>query len=97
MLRCLVLVLCCLTGCATNEPTQAETRVREIQNSSPELYRLELELILNLWLHTKREENRLQTYVERKDISPRERDAAHVLLSVVQRQAQETWMTLFKD
>ena len=58
---------------------------------------LELDLLLNLWLHMKDEERRLQTLIDDPKTPDEKRNAAKVLLPHVKEQAQETLTAMFRD
>lgn len=90
-------------GCATSTPTPATSHAttERVSAASPaattEIVALEFELLLNLWLHTKQEEKRLRDIIDDPETPQAKQDAARVLLVTVERQAQETWISLFRN
>jgi len=96
MLKRLILVLC-LVGCNSQPKQDDNYTSSEPKHSTPELKRMELDLLINLWLHTHSEVKRLNLYLERSDLTQEQREAALITLGMVQQQSKETWLAIFKE
>jgi len=88
----LAICLVFLLGCSS--PAASE---RSPESSGLEIAKLETELTLNLWLHLKDEESRLEKRLGDNSLSQKQKTAIHLVLRIVRSQAQDTWTMLLKD
>jgi hypothetical protein len=99
MRAALLAALLLLAGCssASEHALLERTDPLEQTEANNDLLSLESELMLNLWLHLKREETRLQEKLNGRHLTTLEQEAVETVIKLVKTQSQETWSLLISN